>query len=319
MEWLADLSAAVLLFSLLMYLMLDGTDLGAGMLLFFFADEEQKRSIVKSMLPIWDANETWLVLLAGGLFALFPAAYALLFSALYIPVFVMLFCLILRALALEYRETVSVETRRWLDKLLPVSSALAAYCQGACAGLIVSGSFSADAFSWLGLYPMLSGLGLIFVYLLLGCGWIRWRVGDGKVKGTLRFSRYFLLLNLGLFLVVQCINPAPWQHVWQLAWGKGLIILIILLWLFLLSALQKLSPFIQLALSLILLAAIVIQTAAGIYPELIPGRMNLHRAASGDITQMFILTGIAFVIPVTLIYHSWAFWVFHGKIKSEGK
>ncbi|UJD92328.1 cytochrome d ubiquinol oxidase subunit II (plasmid) [Rahnella aquatilis] len=315
MEWLADLSAAMLLFSLLMYLMLDGTDLGAGMLLIFFNDEKQKRSIVKSMLPIWDANETWLVLLAGGLFALFPAAYARLFSALYIPVFVMLLSLILRALALEYRETVSGRIRTWLDKLLPASSALAAYCQGICAGLVVSGNIAAGAYSWLGLYPMLSGIGLICAYMLLGCGWIRWRVAEKKEKRTLRLTRYFLLLSLGLFLIIQCMNPAPWQQVWQLAWGKGLILLIVLLWLFSLLALQKLSPFRQLAVTLILLAAIVIQTGIGIYPELIPGEVNLHRVASGGITQAFLLTGIAFIIPITLLYHSWAFWVFRGKIE----
>lgn len=100
---LADLSALTLLFTLLMYIWLDGADLGVGMLFFWFRDEQQKQRMVHSILPVWDANETWLVLLAGGMLALFPAAYSKLFSVLYLPVFVMLLCLFIRALALEYR------------------------------------------------------------------------------------------------------------------------------------------------------------------------------------------------------------------------
>lgn len=119
MAWLVDFSATVLLFSLLMYVLLDGTDLGVGMLCIFFGDEAQKRPMVRSLLPVWDANETWLVLLAGGLFTLFPAAYALILSSLYIPVFLMLLSLLLRAMALEYREAVGERMHRALDKVLP--------------------------------------------------------------------------------------------------------------------------------------------------------------------------------------------------------
>lgn len=315
MEWLADLSAAVLLFSLLMYLMLDGTDLGAGMLLFFFDDEEKNRSIVKSMLPIWDANETWLVLLASGLFALFPAAYALLFSALYIPVFVMLFCLILRALALEYREAVTTVSRYWLDKILPVSSAVAAYCQGACAGMVISGTLDGGAWDWLGFYPMLSGLGLVVVYLLLGCGWIRWRVAGIVEKETLRLTRIFLLLGMTLFVALQYVYPAPLQHVWEQVWGKGLIAMIILVWLCLFVTASKISSFLHLSLSLVLLTSITIQMYLGIYPELITGKLSLHQTSSGITTQLLVLSGIACIIPITLAYHSWAFWVFRGKVE----
>ena len=315
MEWLTDLSAAVLLFSLLMYLMLDGTDLGAGMLIIIFHREEQKRLIVRSMLPIWDANETWLVLLAGGLFALFPAAYSLLFSALYIPLFVMLFCLILRAIALEYRETVAIETRHRLDKLLPLSSALAAYCQGASAGMVVSGTLSADAFAWLGFYPMLSGLGLVTVYLLLGCGWIRWRVAGSVGRETPKLTRILLLLGLALFVIIEYFNPAPLQHLSEHVWGKGLNAMIIMVWISLFVTVSKINSFLHLLLSLILLAAITIQMGMGFYPELIQGQLKLHQTSSDITTQWFVLSGIAFIIPVTLAYHSWAFWVFRGKIE----
>lgn len=315
MDWLANLSAAALLFSLLMYMMLDGTDLGVGMLFACFKQEEQKRPMVQSMLPIWDANETWLVLLAGGMLALFPATYALLFSSLYIPVFLMLFSLFLRAMALEYRGTATGGSRHWLDVLLPATSALAAFCQGACAGVVVSGDVSRGAFAWLNVYPTLSGFGLMAIYMLLGCCWIRWRIGERVEEQASMLAWLWLVLSLVLFLALQLIEPAPWRRAWDLPLGKLLMALIALLWLALLYTLLRARALSQLIVTLSLMVAVVLLLATGLYPWLIPGVANLNDTAASDTTQSFVLVGIAIVMPVTLIYHSWAFWIFRGQVE----
>ncbi|MFH8135454.1 cytochrome d ubiquinol oxidase subunit II [Pantoea osteomyelitidis] len=315
MDWLANLSAAALLFSLLMYMMLDGTDLGVGMLFVCFKQEEQKRPMVQSMLPIWDANETWLVLLAGGMLALFPATYALLFSTLYIPIFLMLFSLFFRAMALEYRGTATGGSKHWLDILLPVTSALAAFCQGACAGVVVSGDVSRGAFTWLNFYPMLSGFGLMAIYMLLGCCWIRWRIGEKVEERASTLAWLWLVLSLVLFLGLQLLEPAPWRHAWDVGAGKALMALITLLWLALLYALLRARALTQLIVTLLLMVAVVLLLATGLYPWLIPNVANLHNTAASATTQSFVLVGIAFVMPLTLIYHSWAFWVFRGQVE----
>ncbi|WP_130831693.1 cytochrome d ubiquinol oxidase subunit II [[Erwinia] mediterraneensis] len=315
MIWLADLSAATLLFSLLIYMMLDGTDLGVGMLFICFKQEEQKRPMVQSMLPIWDANETWLVLLAGGMLALFPAAYGLLLSALYIPLFLMLFSLLLRAMALEYRGTATGGSRRWLDLLLPFTSALATFCQGACAGVVVSGNVSRGTFGWLDLYPVLSGFGLMSIYLLLGCCWIRWRIGARVEEQASQLVWIWLVLSLVLFIGLQLLEPAPWRRALQLPLGQVLSGVIALLWLLLLFALRRSGALTQLIITLLLMVSVVLLLATGLYPWLIPEVAELHYSAASATTQSFVLVGLAFVMPLTLIYHSWAFWVFRGQVE----
>lgn len=315
MIWLADLSAAALLFSLLIYMVLDGTDLGVGMLFACFTQEEQKRPMAQSLLPIWDANETWLVLLVGGMLALFPAVYSLLLSALYIPLFLMLFSLFLRAMALEYRGTATGGSRRWLDLLLPFTSALASFCQGACAGVVVSGDLSRGAFGWLDVYPMLSGFGLMAIYLLLGCCWIRWRIGARVEERARLLTWLWLGVSLVLFLGLQLLEPAPWRRAWQLPLGQILSGIVALLWLVLLFALLRSRALTQLIITLLLMVSVVLLLATGLYPWLIPEVAELHYSASSSTTQRFVLTGIAFVMPLTLIYHSWAFRVFRGQVE----
>ncbi|MCZ4058003.1 cytochrome d ubiquinol oxidase subunit II [Pantoea sp. LMR881] len=270
---LADLSALTLLFTLLMYIWLDGADLGVGMLFFWFRDEQQKQRMVHSILPVWDANETWLVLLAGGMLALFPAAYSKLFSVLYLPVFVMLLCLFIRALALEYRVQAGGSLRRWLDKLLPFTSACAAFCQGWCAGIVLEGQ-SLLGFS---LYALLCGLGLMVIYLLLGCCWIRWRIGEPVELLANALTWFFWVVAIVLFLALVLLNPDPWRQVWSGA-GKSVCLLIAALWLMLLFSLYRFGPRVQLGVTLLLIAAVLAGVAWGIYPWLIPGSLICMKA-----------------------------------------
>ena len=151
---LADLSAVLLCFYLLMYILLDETDLVTGMLFFWFRTEQQREQMTRTLLPVWDANVNWLVLLAGGMFALFPAAFSLLMSSL----------------ALEYRAKARLELKRCLDRMMMVCSGLASFIKGLCMNAVLSTQPEAmtDILSPTG---FLSGLGLIAAYLLMACCW----------------------------------------------------------------------------------------------------------------------------------------------------
>ncbi|WP_435926646.1 cytochrome d ubiquinol oxidase subunit II [Dryocola sp. BD613] len=314
MEGLASLSAATLLFSLLMYLMLDGTDLGVGMLFLWIKGEEPRRRMAHSMLPIWDANETWLVLLAGGTLALFPGVYAGALSLLYLPVFLLLLALILRAMALEYRDKASKRVRAFLDLVLPLASCLAAFSQGFCAGTLVSQLLSNDVAKGAGMFPVLCGLGLMSIYLLLGCGWLRWRLGEPVEKQACRLSGYFFILCCALCLAVMLLEPQPWRLAWQYAAGKALSLVIFLLLLAMIIVILRGRGLLQLIVTLALMTAIVLLFAAGFYWMSANHLINLTATASSKTTQLVMLVGSAVVIPLTLAYHSWAFWLFRGKV-----
>lgn len=312
---LADFAALALLLSMLIYVLLDGTDLGVGMLFPWFREESQRQRMVNSILPIWDANETWLVLLAGGMFALFPPVYSLLFNTLCGPVFAMVLALFLRGLALEYRAQAQEAFRHWLDRLMCVSSAVAAFFQGWCAGVVFSAEPQRGLETGFTLTPLLCGLGLMVIYLLLGCCWIRWRIGEDVEERASALAWLCWVLSLVLFLSVLLLNRDIWMTAWQRWPGKIAAALIFFCWLAQLLALWRGRATWQLALTLGLITAVFVGVACGFYPWLIPWQQDLHRSAASAATQSFVLIGAAIVMPLTLLYHSWAFWVFRGKVR----
>lgn len=312
---IADFAALALLLSMLIYVLLDGTDLGVGMLFLCFHQESQRKRMVDSILPIWDANETWLVLLAGGMFALFPPVYSVLFNTLCGPVFAMVLALFLRGLALEYRAQAQEAFRHWLDRLMCASSLLAAFLQGWCAGVVFSAEPHRGLETGFALTPLLCGLGLVVIYLLLGCCWVRWRIGEDVDEKASALAWLCWVLSLVLFLSVLLLNRDIWMTSWQRWPGKVAIALILLLWLAQLLALWRGRATWQLALTLGLITAVFTGVACGFYPWLIPYQQDLHRSAASAATQRFVLIGAAIVMPLTLLYHSWAFWVFRGKVR----
>ncbi|KGD79126.1 cytochrome d ubiquinol oxidase subunit II [Pantoea vagans] len=306
---MADLSALIICLSLLLYLLLDGTDLGVGMLFCWFHDDEQRELMTHSILPVWDANETWLVLAAGALLALFPPVYALLFSQLSVPLFVMLLALLVRAMALEYRAQSSSQLRHWLDRVMAGSSALATFIQGWCAGMIISAQPQTGLPDGLSLVPLISGAGLMAINSLLACCWIGWRIGDRVQPLAAAQSWLWWLLALIIFLVECYLNADIWQQSWQRLPGKIAIVAIILLWIALPLALWRSRPLLQLILTLMLIGAVFTCLLCGLYPWLVPHQFSISESASSPVTQGFVLVGAAIAMPLTLLYHSWSFWV----------
>lgn len=312
---LDDISAATLAVSLLMYLLLDGTDLGVGMLLFFFRDGEARRKLSLSILPIWDANETWLVLLAGGMLALFPLLYSTLFSAIYLPLFIMLLALVGRAVALEYRGHVNRRWHRYLDLAHGVSSLIAAFIQGALMGLVITGRTQEGPFSWLTLYPALCGFGLMAAYLLCGCCWIMWRISGPEPVFAHQLAWLFLVLSLTLMVAINLLENSALLQAWQRVPGKVLMLMMALTLIALLRALYRERPILSLALVLTLITLCWALLIVGLYPWLLPGQLTIPQAAAAPATQRFLLGGYALILPLTLAYNSWAFWVFRAKVR----
>ncbi|MGK3144357.1 cytochrome d ubiquinol oxidase subunit II [Pantoea sp. C2G6] len=306
---MADLSALIICFSLLLYLLLDGTDLGVGILFFWFHEDQQRELMTHSILPVWDANETWLVLAAGGLLALFPPVYSMLLSELSAPLFIMLLALVVRAMALEYRAQSSSRLRHWLDRVMASSSALATFLQGWCAGMIISAQPQTGLPDGLSLVPLISGAGLMAVYSLLACCWIGWRIGDRVQPLAEMQSWLWWLLALLIFLAELYLNAEIWQQSWQRPLGKVAGVAIVSLWILLPLALWRARPLLQLIVTLLLIAAVFSGLLCGLYPWLVPYQFAISQSASPPVTQGFVLVGAAIAMPLTLLYHSWSFWI----------
>ena len=184
----AFISASIVVFALFMYVLLDGFDLGVGILFFLDPEGENRDHMMASLTPFWDGNETWLVFGGVALFGAFPVAYAILLPALYLPAMLMLFALVFRGVAFEYRFK-SGASRRWWDLSFSAGAALAAFVQGVMLGTVVGGfevdgrAFAGGAFDWLSPFTVMCGLGLVAGYALYGATWLIMKTRDQCRRG----------------------------------------------------------------------------------------------------------------------------------------
>lgn len=324
---LPDLAAAAIAFTIITYVVLDGTDLGVGMLFAIRQDAVERQIMVNSILPIWNGNETWLVLGGGGLLALFPAAYSIIFSALYIPLIAMLLALIFRAVALEFRAEASQSMKRWLDRTLVAGSLIATFCQGLVMGSVVqgieneNGKFAGDGWEWLGAFPLICGLGLICGYALLGSCWLVWRT-DGSLqsvaKRQARLLGWLTLLGMVAIVVWTCgLNPVYRQNLAALSLTVPLLIIQCLLVIGFRWAFSSQYEFLPLFASLGWFAVAFAAAIIALYPLIVPASLTIEQASSPPLSQGFMLLGFAILVPVTLAYNTWGFWVFRGKVKPD--
>ena len=319
------LSAAALAFSVLSYVMLDGTDLGVGILLGLTPCAKQRRAMAVSILPIWDANETWLVLGGGGLLALFPLAYAILLPALYVPFIAMFLALIVRAMALEFRDyTDDFHIKRRIDALHLCGSLIAAACQGVALGTLVqgissqNGEFTGTGWEWVSPFALYCSGVLVVGYVWLGACWLYWRT-ESALQQTSRWqakilSVVTLVLMTVLLIWTSTLNPDYAQRlklpvVMYSTIGVGLTAFFAF-WISF-QARHDMLPLIC-ALSLFVLGfALMVIT---IFPFIVPPNLTLKAAASSATSQKFMLVGFALLMPVTFFYNTFGFRVFSGKV-----
>jgi cytochrome d ubiquinol oxidase subunit II len=313
--------------SVAMYVVLDGFDLGIGILFPFYKKEAERDLIMNSVAPFWDGNETWLVLGGVGLWVAFPKAYAVILPAVYLPIIVMLLSLIFRGVAFEFRWVAKPNQRKW-DIAFAAGSTLAAFSQGVVLGSllqeirVVNGQFAGGAFDWLTPFALMCGAGLVVGYALLGTTWLMMKTAGEVEQRARRLGVPLLFLLLGFIALVSLWTPLEIPRIAERWFGTpqfyalsqvplATLLLAWLCWRGIRRG-NSILPFASaVGLFLLAFAGLVISNA----PYLVPPSITLWDAAAHPSSQVFFLIGAMILLPMILGYTVLVFWLFRGKLQ----
>ena len=311
------------------YVLLDGFDLGVGILYGLAPDTESRNTIMNSIAPIWDGNETWLVLGGLGLLAAFPLAFAIIIPAVYFPILVMLLALVFRGVAFEFRFRDAPRKTFW-DHAFSYGSGIATFAQGVVLGSFIQGFevqgrvFSGHSFDFLTPFSLMTGVALLFGYGLLGAGWLILKTEGGIQEAARHHGRACLIGVLTAVAVVSIWTPLA-NHAVAARWFSWPNILILapvpiataaaawMTWRALGSR-AEVQPF---AGAILLFVLSYIGIAISLFPMIVPYHFTLSEAASSGRTQAFLLVGTLVLLPVILMYSGWSYWVFRGKVRAD--
>lgn len=324
--------AFLIAFAVFAYVVLDGFDLGLGML-FAIAPEKRDRDVMmNSVAPVWDGNETWLVLGGGGLFAAFPLAYALVMPALYAPIIAMLLALIFRGVAFEFRWR-TVRWRGVWDLAFIAGSSMASFAQGVALGALLQGievdmatrSYAGGWFDWLTPFSVVTGVAVMAGYCLLGATWLVMKT-EGDLQDRMRRIAWLAgLATLAFIGLVSAWTPFlqdGYYNRWFTGWGIGLAVLVagavlLVAWRMFHSLnvhRHEYRPFLQ---AIALFALCFVGLGICMWPYVVPVEVTIWDAAAPEKSQMFMLVGALVLVPLILAYTAYAYWTFRGKIDPE--
>lgn len=320
----------LIILAVLLYILLDGFDLGVGVLFPFAPSDPSRDRMMNSIAPFWDGNETWLILGGGGLFAAFPLAYAILMPALYLPVILMLLGLIFRGVAFEFRFKASDRTRIVWDYAFHFGSLTAAFMQGVIVGAAVQGvavegrRFAGGVLDWLNAYSLMTGVALVFGYALLGATWLVMKT-DGITQSWARKCAAYALGWVGLFLALVSIsmpimNPAVRKLWWSvpnifylMPIPLASLVLIFFIWRGLLKG-QEVRPFLF---SIGLFISAYLGLGISLWPYAVPFAVTFREAAAAASSQSLLLVGTLVMLPIVLAYTGYCYYLFRGKASHE--
>jgi len=311
------------------YVLLDGFDLGVGILYGLAPDTASRNTIMNSIAPIWDGNETWLVFGGLGLFAAFPVAFAVIIPAVYFPILVMLLALVFRGVAFEFRFR-DAEHKTFWDHAFNYGSAIATFAQGIVLGSFIQGyevngrQFSGSSLAFLTPFSLMTGLALLFGYGLLGAGWLILKTEGDIQAAARRHGRICLVGVLAAIAVVSIWTPvaSPMVAARWFSWPNILILApvpiataatALVTW----RALGSRAETMPFAGAVLLFVLSFIGIAISLYPMIVPYHFTLWEAASSERTQAFLLVGTLVLLPVILMYTGWSYWVFRGKVRAD--
>ena len=320
--------AGIIFFSVMMYVVMDGFDLGIGILYPFVADRYDRDVMMNTVAPVWDGNETWLVLGGAGLLAAFPLAYAVVLSALYLPLIFMLLGLIFRGVAFEFRFKALDHERHIWDKAFIGGSIVAAFFQGVALGAYINGipvvdrAYAGGAMDWLTPFSLFTGVGVVVAYSLLGSTWLIMKTEGELKKRMIQITVPLAWLVVAMIVAVSIWTPLAfpgiaerWFKMPNMLYLSPIPLLVALSIFLLMQELRKgsdVAPFLT-ALSLIFLGYIGLSIS--IWPNIIPPDISIWTAAAPRGSQIFTLVGTVIIIPIILIYTVWAYYVFRGKVR----
>jgi cytochrome d ubiquinol oxidase subunit II len=315
--------AAVIAFAIIVYVILDGFDLGVGVLFGVAENEARRDHMLATIAPFWDGNETWLVVIGASLFAAFPVVYSVFLPAFYIPVLLMLFGLIFRGVAFEFRYR---GAKPFWDGAFCVGSIVAAFVQGAAVGAMIrgipvkDGQFAGGAFDWLAPLPVLTGVGLVLGYALLGAGWIVLK-SDDELREWARARIPRLTVTLLVVLIV-AFAAALWNRErigadlsdrlsGLIFPGIGLLAIAGIL-----VGVRQRRDGIPFAMTVAFFIASFLTLAVLFWPYMIPYQVTVADAAAPEKSLSFLFWGAGvFVLPVIVIYTAVVYWAFRGKLR----
>jgi cytochrome bd ubiquinol oxidase subunit II len=322
--WAGIIGGAVAL-----YVILDGFDLGIGVLFPFAKGDGERDQMMASIAPFWDGNETWLVMGGAGLLVAFPLAYAIIMPAFYLPVIVMLLALVFRGVAVEFRE--HGDSKTFWDAAFAGGSTLAGFCQGVILGGLIqgirveNGAYAGGAFDWATPFALMCGVGVLSGYALLGATWLVMKT-DGEVAARAKgHAKLALLAVLGFMAIVSLWTPLAFERIaarwfstpniyflWPVPLVTALTALMAWRWL---DAGREVPPFLaSIALFLLGYLGLVIST----FPYLVPPTLTIWQTAAAPASQIFMLVGTVALLPIILGYIVFVYWLFRGKVR-EGE
>ncbi|MGE0768359.1 MAG: cytochrome d ubiquinol oxidase subunit II [Hyphomicrobiaceae bacterium] len=327
---LAFIWALLIAFSVFAYVVLDGFDLGIGILFPWIDGERERDTAMNSVAPVWDGNETWLVLGGGGLLAVFPLAYAIILPALYAPVTAMLLGLILRGVAFEFRFKSENNKAVW-DAAFFGGSLLAGLSQGIMLGALVQGiavenrAYAGGWFDWCTPFSVMTAVALVIGYALLGACWLIMKTEGELQQIAFGFARRLAVTLLVAIGVVSFWTPfleAQYFARW-LSWPSILysvpvpLLTLLAAWRLITSLTEgrEREPFLA-TLGLFLLCYIGL--GISLYPNIVPPGVSIWAAAAPDVSLSFLLVGAIVLVPIILAYTAYAYWVFRGKVDPDG-
>ena len=322
--------AFVIAFGIAAYVVMDGFDLGIGMLFPFFRVGKERDQAMNAIAPVWDGNETWLVLGGAGLLAAFPLAYAIILPALYAPLILMLLGLIFRGVAFEFRWRDPRHRPAW-DSGFFFGSLVATFAQGITLGALLQGidvegrAYGGGWWDWLSAFSLLTGASLCVGYCLLGASWLIWKTEDPLQQDARRFARILtplLLVAIGaVSLYTPFVEPKYFERWFDypgllVAIPMPLVVGLVALALW--GSIDGRRDWLPFVLTLCLFLLTMVGLAISIWPDVIPGRLSIWDASAPRESQLFMLVGAMVLIPLILAYTAWSYWVFRGKVGEEG-
>jgi cytochrome bd ubiquinol oxidase subunit II len=329
-SYLPVIWAAIIGLAVVMYVILDGFDLGVGILFPFAESERERDQMMSSLAPFWDGNETWLVLGGAGMMVAFPLAYSIILPALYLPVIIMLLALVFRGVAFEFRWLGVTSKKHWTFAFV-AGSTLAAFCQGLILGGLIegikveNGAFAGGPFDWASPFPVFCGLGVVTGYALLGATWLVMKT-EGAVAKRARSEAKLLLVAVLVFMAVVSVwTPLSFERIatrwfsfpnilffWWVPAATALIAFAAWRWL---ESEHPVLPFLAtIGLFLLGFLGLVISN----FPYLVPPSLTIWQTASSPATQIFMLMGTLVMLPIILGYVVFVYWMFQGKLR-EGE
>jgi cytochrome bd ubiquinol oxidase subunit II len=324
--WLPLIWAGPIGLAVAMYVVADGFDLGVGILFTSAQNENWRNRMMLSVAPVWDGNETWLILGGGGLFAVYGLAYSIILPALYLPLLLMLIALIFRGVAFEFRFKAERSKRVW-DWAFHLGSLAATFAQGMVLGAFVQGfnvrdnQFAGGSFDWLTPFSLAAGVGLVCGYGLLGATWCVMKTDGDLNRWARRTAVKFLIATMAMMAIVSVWVPFLGVHIEQrwFSWPNLLylspvpIVTVLTAWWLFIAVRRgdRVRPFL-LSIGLFLLGFIGL--IVSLFPYVVPPHLTIWQAANSVSSLQFALVGYVIVMPLTLLYTAYAYWVFRGTV-----